>query len=55
MEGDDDYTTIETGDLQILIEQAAQVEYYERLLDYLNDMVPCLDELISNFDENEEK
>lgn len=52
---EDDYTTIETGDLQILIEQAAKVVYYERLLDYLYDIVPCLDDLISNFDENEQE
>ncbi len=29
-------------------------DYYEQLLDYLQDMVPCLDELIAQFDEDEE-
>ena len=29
------------------------VDYYERLLDYLDDMVPCLGELIAQFDEGE--
>jgi hypothetical protein len=24
-----------------------KLDYYERLLDYLDDMVPCLDELIA--------
>ena len=31
-----------------------KLDYYERLLDYLQDMVPCLDELIKQFDEDEE-
>lgn len=31
-----------------------KLDYYERLLDYLDDMVPCLDELIAQFDEDEE-
>jgi hypothetical protein len=28
-----------------------KVEYYEVLLDFLDDMVPCLDDLITMFDE----
>lgn len=31
-----------------------KLDYYERLLDYLDDMVPCLDVLIAQFDEDEE-
>lgn len=31
-----------------------KLDYYERLLDFLDDMVPCLDELIVQFDEDEE-
>lgn len=31
-----------------------KLDYYERLLDFLNDMVPCLDELIAQFNEDEE-
>lgn len=31
-----------------------KLDYYERLLDFLDDMVPCLDELIAQFDEDEE-
>lgn len=30
-----------------------QLDYYERLLDFLDDMIPCLDELIAQFDEDE--
>jgi hypothetical protein len=30
-----------------------KLDYYERLLDFLDDMVPCLDELIAQFDEDE--
>ena len=33
---------------------ADKLDYYERLLDYLDDMVPCLSDLIEQFDENEE-
>jgi len=28
-------------------------DYYERLLEFLDDMIPCLDELIQQFDEDE--
>jgi hypothetical protein len=28
-----------------------KIEYYEALLGYLDDMVPCLDDLISLFEE----
>ena len=31
-----------------------QVEYYEELLDYLCDVVPCLEELIEMFNKEEE-
>lgn len=31
-----------------------KLDYYERLLDFLDDMVPCLNELIAQFDEDEE-
>jgi len=31
-----------------------KLDYYERLLDFLDDVVPCLDELIAQFDEDEE-
>lgn len=31
-----------------------KLDYYERLLDFLDDMVPCLDELIAQFDKDEE-
>lgn len=31
-----------------------KLEYYEALLDYLDDMVPCLDSLIEQFDERYE-
>lgn len=31
-----------------------KLDYYERLLDFLDDMVPCLDELIAQFNEDEE-
>lgn len=31
-----------------------KLDYYERLLDFLDDMVPCLGELIAQFDEDEE-
>lgn len=31
-----------------------KLDYYERLLDYLDDMVPSLDALIAQFDEDEE-
>ena len=31
-----------------------KLDYYERLLDFLDDMFPCLDELIAQFDEDEE-
>lgn len=31
-----------------------KLDYYERLIDFLDDMVPCLDELIAQFDEDEE-
>lgn len=31
-----------------------KLDYYERLLDFLDGMVPCLDELIAQFDEDEE-
>ncbi len=30
-----------------------QLDYYERLLDFLNDMIPCLDELVEQFNEEE--
>lgn len=30
-----------------------KIDYYERLLDYLDDMIPCLDELIQQFNEDE--
>lgn len=30
-----------------------KLDYYERLLDFLDDMVPCLDELIQQFNEHE--
>ena len=30
-----------------------KLDYYERLLDFLDDMVPCLDELIAQFNEDE--
>lgn len=36
----------QNDDLELL------VEYYEALLDYLDDVVPCLSELIGNFDES---
>ena len=29
----------------------ATVEYYEGLIDFLDDMVPCLDDLIEQYDE----
>ena len=29
-----------------------QIEYYVTLLDFLDDMIPCLDELIESFDES---
>ena len=28
-----------------------QIEYYVTLLDFLDDMIPCLDELIDQFDD----
>ena len=31
-----------------------KLDYYERLLDFLDDMVPCLDELIAQFNEDEQ-
>ena len=40
-------------DIEEKIALEFKVDYYERLLDYLDDMVPCLDELISQFDEDE--
>lgn len=36
------------------VDLADKLDYYERLLDFLDDMVPCLDELIAQFDEDEE-
>lgn len=51
---EDDYTSVETADLQILVERAAEADYYERLIDYLMDVVPCLDDLIANFEETED-
>lgn len=32
-----------------------KLDYYERLLDFLGDMVTCLDELIAQFAEDEEE
>lgn len=32
-----------------------KLDYYKRLLDFLDEMVPCLDELIAQFDEDEEE
>lgn len=37
------------------IDLVDKLDYYERLLDFLDDMVPCLDELIAQFDEDEEE
>lgn len=31
-----------------------KLDYYERLLDFLDDMVTCLEELIAQSDEDEE-
>lgn len=31
-----------------------KLDYYERLLSFLDDMVPCLDELIAQFNEDQE-
>ena len=31
-----------------------KLDYYERLLGFLDDMVPCLSGLIAQFDEDEE-
>ena len=38
------------GDKKDLVDK---VDYYERLLDYLDDMVPCLDDLIQQFNEDD--
>lgn len=37
------------------LEMEPQVKYYEELLDFLDDMVPCLDDLIIIFDEEYEE
>lgn len=31
-----------------------KLDYYERLLNYLDDMIPCLDVLIAQFDKDQE-
>lgn len=41
-------------EIQEKIDLVYKLDYYERLLDFLDDMVPCLDELISQFDKDEE-
>lgn len=41
-------------EIQERIDLVYKLDYYERLLDYLDDMVPCLGELIAQFDEGEE-
>lgn len=38
--------------IQELRSAKAALEYHEGLLDYLYDMVPCLDDLIANYDES---
>jgi hypothetical protein len=34
--------------------EADLIEYYEELLDYLDDCIPCLGEVISQFNEGED-
>lgn len=41
-------------DYNSLEEVVKKLRYHESLLSFLDDMVPCLDELISQFDEDQE-
>lgn len=41
-------------EIQEKIDLVDKLDYYERHLDFLDDMVPCLEELIAQFDEDEE-
>lgn len=40
--------------MSVVTQMAVKIDYYERLLDFLDDMIPCLDELIAQFDEDQE-
>jgi len=47
-----DYTTVEIKFLEQKVAALQElVEYYEGLLDHLDDMIPCLGEVIANYDE----
>ena len=44
-----------TAEENLLESYRKQIEYYEALIDYLDDRVPCLDELITMFNEGEDE